>query len=165
MRLRPYRRNLARWNLHVGHPGRRHGLMPPVPARRIRRRIRLGLLLTFLGLRWLVRATQADWRPLAGAVLTAAGVVMRSGSGGVLLLPGLLLLVFALLCPPSPKAARRRRAELERELSSYSTPAERSDLEATLDLYPDRETVELRDILAAHIMVAGNGRIPGTKPY
>ncbi len=162
MGLRPYRRNLAMWNLYVGPPGR-YGLTQRRRTKRIRRRVRIGVLVTLIGLRWLARAVQADWRPLAGAVLTAAGVVLRSGAGGVLLLPGLLLLVFALLCPATPKAVRTRRAELERELCAYSTPAERCDLEATLDLYPDGETHELRNILAAHIMAAGNDRIPGIR--
>jgi hypothetical protein len=46
------------------------------------------------------------------------------------------------------KAARKRHSDLERELAGYATPAERCDLEATLDRYPDGITHELRDILA-----------------
>jgi hypothetical protein len=162
MRLRPYRRNLAMWNLHIGPPGR-YGPLRPTRTKPFRRRLRLGLLLTFIGLRRVARAALTDWRPVAGAALTAAGVVMRSGTGGVLLLPGLLLLMVTLLVPASPKAVRARRCELERELSAYSTPAERRDLEAILDLYPDGETDELRHILAANIMAAGHDRIPGTR--
>ena len=41
-----------------------------------------------------------------------------------------------------------RRCALERELAQYSTPAQRCDLAATLDRYPDSITYELRDILA-----------------
>ena len=46
------------------------------------------------------------------------------------------------------KAARERRRQLERELAGYSTAAQRADIEATLDRYPDGFTWELRDILA-----------------
>ncbi len=162
MSLRPYRRNLAMWNLHIG-PADRYDITRPPRRRRIRRRIHTGVLLAVLGLMRLVRAVQADWRPLAGAVLTVVGVVLRSGAGGVLLIPGLLLLVFALLIPPSPKAVRARRSELKRELGAYSTPAERCDLEAILDLYPDRITHELRDILATQATATGNDRIPGAR--
>ena len=48
----------------------------------------------------------------------------------------------------SRKAARKRRSDLERELAGYATPAERDDLEETLDRYPYGTTHELRDILA-----------------
>ena len=50
------------------------------------------------------------------------------------------------------KAARKRHSDLERELAGYTTPAERGDLEATLDRYPDGTTHELRDILARQSM-------------
>jgi hypothetical protein len=50
------------------------------------------------------------------------------------------------------KAARKRHSDLERELAGYETPAERGDLEATLDRYPDGITHELRDILARQSM-------------
>jgi len=50
------------------------------------------------------------------------------------------------------KAARKRHSDLERELAGYATPAERCDLEATLDRYPDGITHELRDILARQSM-------------
>ncbi|MGD0067595.1 MAG: hypothetical protein ABSB76_29685 [Streptosporangiaceae bacterium] len=162
MRLRPYRRTLATWNLHVGSSSR-YGVRQVARPRRIRRRLRTGVLLTLIGLMRLARAVQNDWRPLAGAVLTVAGVVFRSGSAGALMIPGMLLLVLALLTPPSPKAARSRRGELEHELGTYSTPAERSDLGAILDRYPDGDTHELRTILAAHTMAAGQDRIPGTR--
>jgi hypothetical protein len=63
------------------------------------------------------------------------------------------------------KAARRRRAKLERELAEYSTPAERRDLEATLDRYPDGVTHELRAILARQAMAAQNARFPAIGRY
>jgi len=155
MRLRPHRRTLVVWSTYGGPD--RYGLpwFTQVPRRRIRRCIRTGALLTVIGLMRLARAVQADWRLMAGGVLTAVGVMLRSGPVGVVMIPGLLLLVVALLAPPSAKPARTRRAELERELGAYSTPAERRDLEAILDLYPDGATHELRDILARQ--VAGRG--------
>jgi hypothetical protein len=52
----------------------------------------------------------------------------------------------------SRKAARKRRCDLERELAGYATPAERGDLEETLDRYPYGTTHELRDILARQSM-------------
>lgn len=45
------------------------------------------------------------------------------------------------------QAARGRRKQLERELACYATEAERQDLLATLDRYPDGVTQELREIL------------------
>jgi hypothetical protein len=163
MGLRPYRRNLAMWNLHVGPVGR-YGLTRPPLSKRIRRRVHIGVLLTIIGLMRIARAVRADWRPLAGAVLTVVGVVFRSGAAGVLLMPGLLLLVVTLLSPASPRATRARRCELERELGAYSTPADRRDLEAILDLYPDGITHELREILATQVTATGNARIPGARP-
>jgi hypothetical protein len=151
MRLRPHRRTLVVWSTYGGPD--RYGLpwFTRVPRGRIRRWIRTGALLTIIGLMRLARAVLADWRLMAGGVLTAVGVMLRSGPVSVVMIPGLLLLVVALLAPPSPKPARTRRAELERELGAYSTPAERRDLEAILDLYPDGATYELRDILARQV--------------
>jgi hypothetical protein len=94
-------------------------------------------------------------------VLTVVGVMLRSGTGSVVFFPGVLFLLSALLTPASPKAARKRRSELERELAAYSTPAQRCDLEATLDQYPDGITDELRDILASQATAACNNRLPG----
>jgi hypothetical protein len=56
--------------------------------------------------------------------------------------------------------AHKRRSELARELATYSTPAQRSDLEAILDRYPDDLTYELRDILTSQAMAAGSNRYP-----
>jgi hypothetical protein len=52
----------------------------------------------------------------------------------------------------SRKAARKRRSDLGRELVGYATPAERGDLEETLDRYPSGTTHELLDILARQSM-------------
>jgi hypothetical protein len=87
--------------------------------------------------------------------------VYRADPAGVVLLPGLLLLLGAPLVPASPKADGRQRSELERELAGYSTPAQRADLHAMLDGYPDGITHEIREILAGQAMATRNQRIPG----
>ncbi len=121
MRLRPHRRNLVVWSQSAPPPARYGGLRL-TRTRRIPGWIRIGALLTVIGLVGLARGVRARWRPLLpGVVLTAAGAIMRSGAGGVLLLPGMLLLVYALLIPASPEEDRRR---LEHELGS--TPPRRS---------------------------------------
>ncbi|HEY8045623.1 MAG TPA: hypothetical protein VIF35_15240 [Streptosporangiaceae bacterium] len=114
----------------------------------------------------LATGVRARWRMvLPGVVLTVAGVMYRRDPAGVVLLPGLLLLFSAPLFPASLGADRTRRSELERELAGYSTPAERRDLEAMLDRYPDDVTNELRVILAGQAMAAGGHRIPGAGGY
>ena len=60
----------------------------------------------------------------------------------------------------SRKAARKRRNELERELAGYATAADRCDLEAALDRYPDGVTHELRSILARQYMTSQEMRFP-----
>src|SRR5215469_957174 len=151
MRLRAHRRNLVVWS-SSDRSADRHAA-PRLTRRagtgRIRRFTRLGALLTVIGLMHLARAVRPRWRPLlAGVVLTVAGVIVRSSMWSVVLVPGILFLWSALLIPPSPDADQKRRIELERELAGYSTPAQRRDLEAILDRYPDGVTLELRDILA-----------------
>jgi hypothetical protein len=155
MTLRP-RRNLVLWSQTGGSPGRYRNV-PLTRARRIRRRIRRGALLILIGLMALGRGALARWRPvLAGVVLTVFGGVMHGGPGSIFLLPGLMLLMSAPLLPGRSKA----RAELERELAAYCTPADRRDLEATLDQYPDDMTRELREILASQAMTSHRSRIP-----
>jgi hypothetical protein len=80
---------------------------------------------------------------------------------GIVLIPGFLLLWHAVMIPADSDADRQRRTRLERELAAYSTPAQRFDLEATLDRYPDGITLEMRDILARQAMAARDNRIPG----
>jgi hypothetical protein len=58
------------------------------------------------------------------------------------------------------KAARKRRAELEREMAGYASFADRCEIEAILDRYPDGVTHELRGILARQSMAAGERRFP-----
>jgi hypothetical protein len=158
---RSHRRNLVVWHQSAGSAA---GYVGPRRVRvpRIRRWIRIAALLTTLGLMSLAGGVRARWQPvLAGVVLTAAGVVLRAGPASVIMLPGLMFLVTAPLLPGRPDADSVRRAELERELALYSTPAQRRDLEATLDQYPDGDTYELRDILARQAMAAGRRRFPG----
>ena len=61
--------------------------------------------------------------------------------------------------------AHKQRCELERELADYSTPAQRCDLLATLDRYPDSVTYELRDILTRQAIAAFNNRLPAAGRY
>ena len=161
MRLRPHRRNLVIWSSSVD-PADRYGApqyKPFAHTGRIRRWGRIGVLLTVI-------AVRPRWRPLlAGAVLTVVGAVEHSGTSGLVLIPGLLLLWHALLIPADSDADRKRRSQLERELAAYSTPAQRCDLEATLDRYPDSITCEVRDILVSQTMAAHNSGIPGAKRY
>lgn len=165
MKLRRHRRNLVVWSQSAGGDG---FPQPPRPARarRIRRGIRTGVLLTIVGLMPLALAVRMRWRPvLAGAVLTAVGVVYRGAPVGVVLLPGLLFLLGAPLIPASTKLERMRRSQLERELAGYSTAAQRCDVEAMLDRFPDDMTYELRDILTRQAMAAGGSPIPGAGRY
>ncbi|HUN33704.1 MAG TPA: hypothetical protein VMU95_16970 [Trebonia sp.] len=122
---------------------------------RIRRCIRIGALLTVI-------AVRPRWRPLlAGMVFAVVGIVERDGPIGVVIVPGILLLWQSLLIPANPDADRERRAQLERELAAFSTPAQRCDLEATLDRYPDPITGEIRDILGRQVAAARTTGIPG----
>jgi hypothetical protein len=127
MRLRPHRRNLVVWRQSASPAGRCGGLRP-ARTRRIRRWIRIGALLVVLSLRRLAGPVRGRWRPvLAGVVLTAVGVAMRDGPGGLVLLPGLWFLLTAPLVPATSKADRVRRSELERDLAltAFSTPGQR----------------------------------------
>ena len=146
MRLRPHRRHLVVWSQSDG-AYQASRVTRPGRIRRFRRGVRIGMLLTLRGLLPLARSARARWRPLlAGTVLTVAGLLLRdSSTGSVVLLPGLVLLLSAPLLPGTPG----QRSDLERELAVYTTSAQRRDLEATLDQYPDDVTRELRDILTA----------------
>lgn len=166
MRRRSHRQNLVGWSLPA-NPADRYGgprFMRPVRTRRIRRSLRIGALITVIGLMRLACGARHRWRPLlAGTVLTVVGVTLRGGMGGLITFPGLWFLLYALLIPASSATDRKRHAELERELAAYSTPAQRCDLEATLDQYPDEVTYELRAILANLAMAAHSSGIPGTR--
>jgi hypothetical protein len=124
------------------------------------------MLLGVVGLLPLARAVWARrWQLLAGSALTVSGIMLRGGQASIVMLPGLLLLLSAPLVPASSAADRTRHSELERELAVYATPAQRRDLEATLDRYPDSTTRELRDILARQASAARGSAIPGSRGY
>ena len=157
MRLRPYRRDLVIWSPSACRAERGRGLWFTRSARprRIRTRMRTLGLLAAIGLIRLGAAARPRWRPLlAGTVLTVAGIVLRSGAPGMVMIPGMLSLLSALLVPADPVTAGPRRRELERELAAYSTPDQRCDLEAIFDRYPDSATGELREILTRQAAAA-----------
>ena len=167
MLLRSHRRNRVVWSSPAG-PARGTGLAGLTPVTRpgrIRRFIRISVLLTVMGLVDLARGEHPRWRfALAGGALTVAGLVLGHDPAGAILLPGLLLLFSAPLAPATPAADRKRRSVLERELATYSTMAQRCDLEAILDQYPDGVTSELRGILSQQAMAAVNSPVPGVHP-
>jgi hypothetical protein len=168
MGLRSRRRDMVVWIPPAGSAGRYGSarFTRLERSRPIRRCLRLGALLTVIGLVRLTRAVRARWRPLlAGGVLTVAGVMLRSGAVGLVFIPGLLFLLYTPLIEASPDKGRKRRSELRRELAGYATPAHRRDLEATLDRYPDGITYEIRDILAGLAVAARNSSIPGARHY
>jgi hypothetical protein len=161
MRLLPHRRNLVVWTQSAGPDGRFD--IPPFRRNRrtgrARASLRVAALLPVVGLMQLGRVLQARWRALlAGAALTVAGVILRGGAGGMVLLPGLMFLLYSPFIP-----ADLRPRELKREMAAYSTPTERRDLEATLDRYPDRLTGELRDILHNLAVATDSNRLPGAR--
>jgi len=165
MTLRRHRRNVVIWRSSRCPDHRGRGLWFTRAGRsgRVRRRLRISGLLLAVGLLRVAAAVRPRWRPLAaGTVLTVAGFVMRSGMPGIVMIPGMLFLTAALLAPPDPAADNPRRRALERELAAYSTPAQRRDLDAILDRYPDGDTRELREILARQSLAAETSRPPAT---
>ena len=159
MSLRRHRQVVV-WSSAPGRPGAL-GFTRAPRAARIRWCCRTGGLLAVIGLLRVAAAVLPRWRLLlAGVVLTTAGLILRDGPASVVMLPGMLFLVAAAFTQTWPEEARTRRRALERELAAYSTPAQRRDLEATLDRYPDSATSEMRDILVGQAMSADRGR-PG----
>jgi hypothetical protein len=161
MRLQPHRRRVVMFS-SPADPAVGHGASQDKRVARtgpIRRFLRIGMLLTVI-------AVRPRWKPLlAGVVLTVLGLVDRQGPGSVLIIPGLLSFWRALMIPGETDADRERRSQLKRELAAYSTPAQRCELVAALDRYPDGITREIRDILTAPpVTTLGNG-IPGARPY
>jgi hypothetical protein len=139
---------------------RRHASRYERPARagRIGGFIRISMLVTVI-------AVRPRWRwLLAGTVLTVLGAIDRQGTVGLVMIPGLLLLWQALLTPGGTDADRERRAPLKRELAAFSTPAQRCDLEATLDRYPNGVTEEIRAIFVSQAAAWRNNGMPGAGP-
>lgn len=164
MTLRRHRRNVVIWRSSRAPDYRGRGLWFARAGRssgRIRRRLRISGLLVAVGLLRVAAAVRPRWRPLlAGTVLTVAGYLMRNGMPGIVMIPGMMFLTAALLAPPHPAGDNPRRRTLERELAAYSTPAQRRDLDAILDRYPDGDTRELRDILAGQRVAAETSPLP-----
>lgn len=167
MVLRARRRNVVVWSSSRG-PGGRHGLTlfhrRAASTRPLRRLLRISILCTAIGLIRVAGALGARWKPvLAGVALTVTGVVLRDAAGALAFLGGFLFLYAALVIRVSPAADRERLVALERELADYSTPAERRDLEAMLDRYPDGDTSELRDILTRQATAVHDNGVPGLR--
>ena len=95
--------------------------------------------------------------------LTRTGRIRRCiRTGALLIVVGLMRLVSTVR---TRWQAHKQRCELERELAEYSTPAQRCDLQATLNRYPDSVTYELRDILTRQAIAAFNNRLPVAGRY
>src|ERR1700689_107031 len=88
MWLRPNRRNLVVYRSSARRADR-YRIQRPTRAQRIRRLTRMGALLAILGVLRLSALGRRRWPLLAGIALTAVGVALRAGPGGVLLLHGL----------------------------------------------------------------------------
>jgi hypothetical protein len=164
MGLRTHRRHVVVWSQSAGPAcgNRTRGFIRLGRTGPFRRCVRTCALLTAVGLMRIARAVRPRWRPLlAGGVLTAVGIMLRGSPGGLVVMPGLVFLLFIPLIEAAPDTDRTERSGLARELAAYSTPAQRRDLEATLDRYPDAITHELREILARQGMTAGKTEIPG----
>jgi hypothetical protein len=166
MTLRRHRRDVVIWKSSRSPEYRGRGLWFSRARRsgRIRRWSRIGGLLMAVGLLRVAAFVRPRWRPLAvGTVLTVAGYLMRSGMPGTVMIPGMLFLAAALLAPAAPAGASPQRRALERELAAYSTPAQRRDLDAILDRYPDGDTRELRNILACQPVPVEPARVPSPR--
>jgi len=113
MGLRPNRRNLAVWSSSVPPAGtsggaRRPGRARPTRIRRIRWWLRVGTLLTVLGILRLVRTARICWEPLSlvvGVVLATVGFVLPSIAGVFLF--GVLVLIVTLVKGISAQQRRR----------------------------------------------------------
>jgi hypothetical protein len=99
MRLRPHRRILVVWSPRATAAGGSRGLARtrPTRIRRIRRRLRIGALLTVIGVLRFGRAMRAHWEPL----FLLAGVLLMGGGYFLpvigVFFPGLLVVTVTLL--------------------------------------------------------------------
>jgi hypothetical protein len=111
MRPRLRRRTMVVWSssaMPAGRPAGRGGTRPS-SARRFRRGLRIGVLLTILGILWLARTTRTRWEPaclLAGGALTVTGFILPAIGA---FFAGLLVLIVTLL---TGIAIKGRDAEL-----------------------------------------------------
>src|ERR1700677_845612 len=157
MRLQSHRRRIVVFS-SPADPALGHGASRDKRVGRagpIRRFLRIGMLLTVIVVR-------PRWQPLlAGVVLTLLGILDRQGPGSVLIIPGVLSFWRALMISGDTDADRERRSQLKLELAAYSTPAQRRELVAVLDRYPDGITHEIRDILASPPLASHSNGIPG----
>ena len=158
------KRNRVVWSSSADPAAQIRRLPRPTRLKRLRHLVRTSGLLLILGLMRL--ATHPQWRSAAiGAALVIPGIILRGSPGGIILLPGLLTLLSAPLMPSGSHPTGPRHARLRGELAAYSTPAQRCDLEAIIDQYPDGETRELRAILASQAMTSAEDRFPGFGRY
>ncbi len=145
MRLRSRQRHLVIFRSSARQASQ-YAASPQIPSAltgRFWRCFRIGTLAAVIVVR-------PRWKPLlTGTALTIFGIIEHSGPGGMAMLPGLMMLWAAVLTPGDPGADHQRRQQLTRELAAYATSAQRRDLEAVLDRYPDGATGEIREILAS----------------
>jgi hypothetical protein len=157
MRRQPHRRRVVVFSSSA-RPAVAHGDWLDRRVARtgtISRFLRIGMLLTVI-------AVRPRWRPLlAGLALTVLGVIDLQGPGGVLIVPGMLSFWRALMIAGDTDADREWRSQLKRELAAYSTPAQRRELVAALDRYPDGITHQIRDVLASSPVASRRNGIPG----
>jgi hypothetical protein len=59
------------------------------------------------------------------------------------------------------RAEREERRRLERELATYTSPAERLELDAMIDRYTPEQTREVRSIVARQRLVQPAQRLAG----
>ena len=97
------RRHMVVWSSSPG-PSGRYGTSASIQARRrgrVRRLVRIGGLLTVMGLMGTLRVARSRRRPLAGLVIVALAVILRNSMWGLV-----FSIVFLLYLPPwSPQSA------------------------------------------------------------
>jgi hypothetical protein len=97
MRLRPRRGSLVIWS-SSGVPESRSWAWRPARPGRIRWWLRVGALLTVIGLRWVARSARARWEPVFLGIGTALMIIgFALPSAFVAFLLGMLVLVITLL--------------------------------------------------------------------